>query len=178
MPWWTARSAIARSSGEFLSWRAGSVQRTIVRSSRGARNDGRRSESSCSRNSSSRTERLAALIRRPGPCRSALKAGLRITLHSDYNVTPVVPLEFTQTAVTRAMRDGGEVLNPDERIGPAGVESSYARCRMAMPQERHHRRHRTRQMRRLRRLGKRPDCGPPYLKSIETWLDGYKRHTA
>jgi predicted amidohydrolase YtcJ len=92
------------------------VQRTIVRSSRGARNDGRRSESSCSRNSSSRTERLAALIRRPGPCRSALKAGLRITLHSDYNVTPVVPLEFTWTAVTRVMRDGGEVLNPDERI--------------------------------------------------------------
>ena len=92
------------------------MQRTIVRSSRGARNDGRQSESSCSRNSSSRTERLAALIRRPGPCRSALKAGLRITLHSDYNVTPVVPLEFTWTAVTRVMRDGGEVLNPNERI--------------------------------------------------------------
>ena len=50
------------------------------------------------------------------PCRSALEAGLRITLHSDYNVTPIAPLHFIETAVTRVMRDGGGVLNPDERI--------------------------------------------------------------
>jgi predicted amidohydrolase YtcJ len=50
------------------------------------------------------------------PCASALKAGLRISLHSDYDVTPIEPLRFMQTAVTRVMRDGGEVLSPDERI--------------------------------------------------------------
>ncbi|MFA5899189.1 MAG: amidohydrolase [Hyphomicrobium sp.] len=50
------------------------------------------------------------------PCASALKAGLRISMHSDYNVTPIEPLRFMQTAVTRIMRDGGEVLTPNERI--------------------------------------------------------------
>lgn len=49
-------------------------------------------------------------------CGSARKAGLRISLHSDYNVTPIKPLQHIQTAVTRIMRANGEVLNPDERI--------------------------------------------------------------
>lgn len=49
-------------------------------------------------------------------CGSALKANLKISLHSDYNVTPIKPLQHIQTAVTRVMRTNGEVLNPAERI--------------------------------------------------------------
>jgi predicted amidohydrolase YtcJ len=52
------------------------------------------------------------------PCHSALKAGLRISLHSDYNVTPIDPLRCVQNAVLRDMREGGGVLNPGERISP------------------------------------------------------------
>jgi predicted amidohydrolase YtcJ len=50
------------------------------------------------------------------PCASALAAGLRISLHSDYNVTPIDPLRCIQNAVVRDMRDGGETLAPHERI--------------------------------------------------------------
>ncbi len=52
------------------------------------------------------------------PCASALKAGLRISLHSDYNVTQIEPLRYIENAVTRVMREGGGVLNPAERITP------------------------------------------------------------
>jgi predicted amidohydrolase YtcJ len=45
---------------------------------------------------------------------SARRVGLRPTLHSDYTVTPIDPLRSVQTAVTRRMRDGGEVLNAAE----------------------------------------------------------------
>jgi len=47
---------------------------------------------------------------------SALRHGLRPSFHSDYDVSPIYPLRSVQTAVTRSMRDGGEVLNADERI--------------------------------------------------------------
>lgn len=50
------------------------------------------------------------------PCASALRAGLRISLHSDWNVTPLEPLRYVEDAVTRIMAEGGEVLAPDERI--------------------------------------------------------------
>ncbi|MDN6332325.1 MAG: amidohydrolase [Micrococcaceae bacterium] len=50
------------------------------------------------------------------PCASALAGGLRISLHSDWNVTPLEPLRYVQDAVTRIMAEGGEVLNPGERI--------------------------------------------------------------
>jgi hypothetical protein len=50
------------------------------------------------------------------PCGSALKGGLRITLHSDWNVTPLEPLRCIETAVTRVMNEGGDVLFADERI--------------------------------------------------------------
>jgi predicted amidohydrolase YtcJ len=52
------------------------------------------------------------------PCASALKGGLRPTLHSDWNVTEIGPLRMVENAVTRTMRDGGEVLNPAERVSP------------------------------------------------------------
>lgn len=50
------------------------------------------------------------------PCRSALAGGLRISLHSDFNVTTIEPLRYIDNAVNRRMRDGGEVLNPEECI--------------------------------------------------------------
>jgi predicted amidohydrolase YtcJ len=49
-------------------------------------------------------------------CASVLKAGLRPTLHSDWNVTEIGPLRMVENAVTRNMRDGGDVLNPAERV--------------------------------------------------------------
>ncbi|MEO6881217.1 MAG: amidohydrolase family protein [Mycobacteriaceae bacterium] len=45
-----------------------------------------------------------------------MRAGLRISLHSDWNVTPLEPLRYVQDAVTRVMSENGEVLNPAERI--------------------------------------------------------------
>ncbi|MDQ8728870.1 amidohydrolase [Bradyrhizobium sp. LHD-71] len=50
------------------------------------------------------------------PCASALAAGLKISLHSDWNVTPIEPLRYVEDAVTRVMNEGGEVFFPDERI--------------------------------------------------------------
>lgn len=52
------------------------------------------------------------------PCHSALTGGLRISLHSDYNVTPIDPLRCIENAVVRDMREGGGVLNANERITP------------------------------------------------------------
>jgi hypothetical protein len=49
---------------------------------------------------------------------SALAAGLRPSLHSDYSVSPMQPLLSARTAVERKMRDGGEVLNPAECVTP------------------------------------------------------------
>ncbi|MEY3361020.1 MAG: hypothetical protein RL531_739, partial [Actinomycetota bacterium] len=48
------------------------------------------------------------------PVASARRLGLRPSFHSDFNVTDIDPLLSVQTAVTRVMRDGGEVLNADE----------------------------------------------------------------
>ncbi|MGI8415717.1 MAG: amidohydrolase [Nakamurella sp.] len=50
------------------------------------------------------------------PCASALRGGLRISLHSDWNVTPIEPLRYVHDAVTRIMVENGEVLSADERI--------------------------------------------------------------
>jgi predicted amidohydrolase YtcJ len=50
------------------------------------------------------------------PVSSALRHGLRPSLHSDYPVTPIDPLRAVQTAVTRAVRDDGAALNPSERV--------------------------------------------------------------
>ncbi|NQU37014.1 MAG: amidohydrolase family protein [Actinobacteria bacterium] len=47
---------------------------------------------------------------------SALKAGLRPSLHSDYNVTPIHPLLSAKTAVKRVMLGNGEVLNANESV--------------------------------------------------------------
>src|SRR5262245_21517809 len=55
-------------------------------------------------------------IRYYDPCATALKAGLRISLHSDYDVTPLEPLRIVENAVTRLIKDSNEVFVPEERI--------------------------------------------------------------
>ncbi len=47
---------------------------------------------------------------------TAIRAGLRPSLHSDYNVTPIHPLLSAKTAVKRVMRGNGEVLNAQECV--------------------------------------------------------------
>lgn len=69
------------------------------------------------------------------PCASALDGGLRISLHSDYGVTPLEPLRYVEDAVARVMADGGEVLNPSERIPLAAALKAVTldaawQCRM------------------------------------------------
>lgn len=46
---------------------------------------------------------------------SARHAGLRPTFHSDHSVSPIEPLRLVQTAVTRRMRTGGDILNVAQR---------------------------------------------------------------
>lgn len=47
---------------------------------------------------------------------TAVRNGLRPSLHSDYNVSPINPLLAARTAVLRQVQDGGDVLGPDERV--------------------------------------------------------------
>lgn len=47
-------------------------------------------------------------------CASALKGGLRISLHSDRFVTPFGPLRYMEQAIGRVMEASGEVLNEEE----------------------------------------------------------------
>lgn len=48
--------------------------------------------------------------------RSALDAGVRVSLHNDTPITPSEPLRNIQTAVTRRTARTGRVVGPDERI--------------------------------------------------------------
>jgi hypothetical protein len=50
---------------------------------------------------------------------SAVKAGLRASLHCDFSVSPIGPLNYIATAAARTMADGGEVLNAAERVSVA-----------------------------------------------------------
>lgn len=47
---------------------------------------------------------------------SAVAAGLRASFHCDFSVSPIGPLNYIATAAARTMADGGEVLNPAERV--------------------------------------------------------------
>lgn len=49
---------------------------------------------------------------------SAYAAGLRPSLHSDYNVTEIHPLLSARTAVQRTLLADGSVLNPAECVSP------------------------------------------------------------
>lgn len=55
-----------------------------------------------------------------GRCKSALDKKARITLHSDYSVSPLGPLRMMEQAVTRIMEKDPfkNVLNPKEKITP------------------------------------------------------------
>lgn len=55
------------------------------------------------------------------PAADALKAGLRWTMHSDYAVSPIAPLRYVETAVTRVMQDGSQVLGPAQRVPVAAA---------------------------------------------------------
>ena len=50
---------------------------------------------------------------------TAVGKGLRASLHSDYNVSPIHPLLSARTAVLRRTEEDGQVLGPDERVDPA-----------------------------------------------------------
>jgi predicted amidohydrolase YtcJ len=50
------------------------------------------------------------------PAGSAVRLGMPFSLHCDAGTTPVGPLSYVQTAVTRCMRDTGEVLGPAQRV--------------------------------------------------------------
>lgn len=117
------------------------------------------------------------------PCASALAAGLRISLHSDWNVTPLEPLRYVEDAVTRVMAEGGEVLNGDERIPVEAalravtIDAAW-QCRVdnivgsLEPGKRAD----------LTVLEEDPaEVDPSRLAGIgvsQTWLDGDPRHTA
>lgn len=60
------------------------------------------------------TDRVAGLHR----LNTAVRCGLRISVHSDYNVSPIDPLLAARTSVLRQTRDGGDVLGPDECVDP------------------------------------------------------------
>ena len=49
---------------------------------------------------------------------SAYAAGLRPSIHSDYNVTDIDPLHSARTAVQRKLQADGTVLNPNECVTP------------------------------------------------------------
>ena len=53
-------------------------------------------------------------------CKSSLDAGLRISLHSDYGVSPMGPLRMMEQAITRIMEADPElnVLNQEECLTP------------------------------------------------------------
>lgn len=56
-------------------------------------------------------------------CRSAVDAGLRISLHTDYSVSPIGPLRMMEQSITRMMEAAPEdypdkVLNPKECLTP------------------------------------------------------------
>jgi predicted amidohydrolase YtcJ len=50
---------------------------------------------------------------------SAIKAGMSVSVHSDYNVSKVHPLLSAQTAVLRRLQADGSVLNAAESATPA-----------------------------------------------------------
>jgi predicted amidohydrolase YtcJ len=117
------------------------------------------------------------------PCASALAGGLRVSLHSDYNVTPIEPLRCADNAVNRVMRDGGDVFGAHERITPAQAMRAVTidaawQCRMD---------HMTGSLEvgkyaALVVLDRDPMAGDPAaigsIKVVETWLEGKSRYAA
>jgi len=61
-------------------------------------------------------ERLACNNHSIVPLASACDSGICVSLHSDSPATPVEPLRYLQTAVTRNIRKTDDVLSPAQRI--------------------------------------------------------------
>jgi predicted amidohydrolase YtcJ len=113
------------------------------------------------------------------PAGSAARLGMPFSLHCDAATTPVGPLSYVQTAVTRRMRDNGEVLGPDQRVSveeALKAVTSYPAWQLRMDQ-----------LVGSLEVGKRADLvlldhdpravDPTTIGSIqvvETWLDGQR----
>lgn len=50
---------------------------------------------------------------------AAAQAGLKFTLHSDYNVSPINPLHYVYVAANRILWDGGETLEASQKVSVA-----------------------------------------------------------
>ncbi|MBU6155755.1 MAG: amidohydrolase family protein, partial [Alphaproteobacteria bacterium] len=112
---------------------------------------------------------------------SALKAGVRFTLHSDYDVTEIGPLRCIENAVTRIMRDGGEILAADERISvEQGLRSMTADAAWQIHMDHALGSLETGKYADLVVLDEDPlKVDPTRLSAIavrETWVEGIKRH--
>jgi predicted amidohydrolase YtcJ len=57
-----------------------------------------------------------ARAERLDPAGTAVRLAMPFSLHCDAATTPVAPLSYVQTAVTRLMRDGDAVLGPEQRV--------------------------------------------------------------
>ncbi|MEJ5022252.1 amidohydrolase [Ochrobactrum vermis] len=116
------------------------------------------------------------------PCASALAAGLKISLHSDWNVTPIEPLRYVEDAVTRVMNEGGEVFFPEERIPvdaalrAVTIDAAW-QCHME-DQIGSLETGKFADFAILEEDPTTPDVKISQIKVSETWMDGSKRYSA
>ncbi|MBB4091609.1 amidohydrolase [Ochrobactrum pecoris] len=116
------------------------------------------------------------------PCASALAAGLKISLHSDWNVTPIEPLRYVEDAVTRVMNEGGEVFFPEERIPvdaalrAVTIDAAW-QCHME-DQIGSLETGKFADFAILEEDPTTPDVKISQIKVSETWMDGTKRYSA
>ena len=61
-------------------------------------------------------DRIAGVKQCIVPLASDFESGINVSVHSDSPATPVEPLRYVQTAVTRKMRGSNDVLVPEQRI--------------------------------------------------------------
>ena len=116
------------------------------------------------------------------PCASALRAGLRLSLHSDWNVTPIEPLRYVEDAVTRVMAEGGDVFFPEERISieaalrAVTIDAAW-QCHMddqvgTLDQGKRA------DLVLLEQTPTDPKVKIGKIKVSETWMDGVRRHAS
>ncbi|MCR8491531.1 amidohydrolase [Ochrobactrum sp. WV_118_8] len=116
------------------------------------------------------------------PCASALAAGLKISLHSDWNVTPIEPLRYVEDAVTRVMNEGGDVFFSEERIPvdaalrAVTIDAAW-QCHME-DQIGSLETGKFADFAILEEDPTAPDVKIGKIKVSETWMDGTRRYTA
>jgi len=116
------------------------------------------------------------------PCASALAAGLKISFHSDWNVTPIEPLRYVEDAVTRIMHEGGDVFFPEERIP---VEAALRGVTIDAAWQCHMddkigtlENGKLADMAILEQDPTDPQARISKIKVSETWMDGVQRHVS